>query len=78
MAPDILILQDILKKAEAKINGTNDRVADLARTFGSSQPTWSRELKALEDKGLVKKQAGGQRRELTASGRSFIQQHPQG
>ena len=52
--------------------------ADLARTFGSSQPTWSRELKALEDKGLVKKQAGGQRRELTASGRSFIQQHPQG
>jgi hypothetical protein len=52
--------------------------ADLARTFGSSQPTWSRELKALEDKGLVKKQAGGQRRELTASGRSFVQQHPQG
>lgn len=51
--------------------------ADLARAFGSSQPTWSRELRALEEKGLIRKRAGGQRRELTDSGRAFLSRFPQ-
>ncbi|MBP3885322.1 MAG: MarR family transcriptional regulator [Olsenella sp.] len=51
--------------------------ADLARTFGSSQPTWSRELHSLEEKGLIRKRPGGQRRELTDSGRAFLSRFPQ-
>lgn len=50
--------------------------ADLTRTFGNSQPTWSRELRALEEKGLIRKRTGGQRRELTDSGRAFVSQFP--
>ncbi len=45
--------------------------SDLARTYGGSQPTWTRELKALEDQGLILKD--GQKRRLTAMGRAYLQ-----
>ena len=46
--------------------------SDLARTLGGSQPTWTRELQALEDQGLVRKE--GQKRRLTSMGRAYLQQ----
>lgn len=45
--------------------------SDLQRAYGGSQPTWTRELKLLEDAGLVKK--SGQKRHLTDLGRAYIQ-----
>ena len=47
---------------------------ELMRTYGSSQPTWSRELKALEAAGLVHKKKGEQKRVLTAVGRAYLLQ----
>lgn len=47
---------------------------ELARNFGASQPTWSRELGALEKAGLIHKERGEQKRILTAAGRSFLLQ----
>ncbi len=44
--------------------------SDLARVYGESQPTWTRELQALEEEGLIRKD--GQKRRLTAMGRSFL------
>lgn len=44
--------------------------SDLARTYGESQPTWTRELQTLEEQGLVRKD--GQKRRLTAMGRAFV------
>ncbi len=44
--------------------------SDLAREYGESQPTWTRELQALEEAGLIRKD--GQKRRLTAMGRSFV------
>ncbi len=44
--------------------------SDLAREYGESQPTWTRELQALEEAGLIRKD--GQKRRLTAMGRSFL------
>lgn len=51
---------------------THDSVgpSDLARTYGESQPTWTRELQTLEEAGLVRKD--GQKRRLTAMGSSYI------
>lgn len=51
---------------------THDAVgpSDLTREFGESQPTWSRELKALDEKGLLKKE--GQKRHLTEVGRAYL------
>ena len=51
---------------------THDSVgpSDLARSFGESQPTWTRELQALEEQGIVRKE--GQKRRLTAFGRSLL------
>lgn len=51
--------------------------SDLARTYGESQPTWTRELQALEEAGLIRKD--GQKRRLTAMGQAFItsSQNPQ-
>ena len=51
---------------------THDSVgpSDLARAYGESQPTWTRELQALEEQGLIRKD--GQKRRLTAMGQSFI------
>ncbi|OFK22254.1 ATP-binding protein [Olsenella sp. HMSC062G07] len=45
---------------------------DLMRAYGSSQPTWSRELSSLEDLGLVNKRRGEQKRRLSAAGRAFL------
>ena len=45
---------------------------DLARTYAGSQPTWSRELRRLEEMGLIAKRAGQQKRFLTASGRAIL------
>lgn len=44
--------------------------SDLARAYGESQPTWTRELQSLEEEGLIRKD--GQKRRLTAMGRSFL------
>ena len=44
--------------------------SDLARTYGESQPTWTRELQALEEQGILRKE--GQKRRLTAMGRSLL------
>lgn len=44
--------------------------SDLARSYGESQPTWTRELQSLEEEGLIRKD--GQKRRLTAMGRSFL------
>ena len=51
---------------------THDSVgpSDLARTYGESQPTWTRELQTLEEAGLIRKD--GQKRRLTAMGKRFI------
>lgn len=46
--------------------------SDLQREYGDSQPTWTRELKQLEDDGLIKKD--GQKRHLTNLGRAFLEQ----
>ena len=45
--------------------------SDLARTYGESQPTWTRELQALEEQGLIRKD--GQKRRLTTLGRTMMQ-----
>lgn len=45
--------------------------SDLQRAYGGSQPTWTRELKTLEDDGLIKKE--GQKRHLTNLGRAFVE-----
>lgn len=51
---------------------THDSVgpSDLARAYGESQPTWTRELQSLEEAGLIRKE--GQKRRLTAMGTSFL------
>lgn len=45
---------------------------ELTRQFGHSQPTWSRELQALEEMGLIAKRRGEQKRTLTPAGRAVI------
>ena len=52
---------------------THDSVgpSDLARTYGESQPTWTRELQALEEQGLIRKD--GQKRRLTTLGKAMMQ-----
>ena len=45
--------------------------SDLSRTYGESQPTWTRELQALEEQGLIRKD--GQKRKLTTLGRAMMQ-----
>lgn len=47
---------------------------DLTRQFGSSQPTWTRELQRLEKGGFVRKNKGAQKYVLTDLGRSYAQQ----
>jgi hypothetical protein len=47
--------------------------SDLSRAFGESQPTWTRELQALEEQGLVRKD--GQKRRLTSMGRTYVERH---
>jgi hypothetical protein len=44
--------------------------SELVSTFGGSQPTWSRELKSLEEKGLLIK--SGQKRHLTELGQAYL------
>jgi DNA-binding transcriptional ArsR family regulator len=44
--------------------------SDLARQYGESQPTWTRELQSLEEAGLIRKD--GQKRRLTAMGQAFL------
>lgn len=46
---------------------------DLAGAFGSSAPTWSRELETLAQVGLVIKR--GQKRFLTDAGQAWVQSH---
>lgn len=43
---------------------------DLSREYGESQPTWHRELKRLEEQGLLQKK--GQKRVLTEKGRTAL------
>lgn len=43
---------------------------DLVRELGGSQPTWSRELKVLDERGITRKV--GQRRVLTDAGRALL------
>lgn len=45
---------------------------ELTRRFGHSQPTWTRELQALEEMGLVAKRKGEQKRSLTVSGQAIV------
>ena len=45
---------------------------ELTRRFGHSQPTWTRELQALEEMGLIAKRRGEQKRSLTASGQAIV------
>ena len=45
---------------------------ELTRRFGHSQPTWTRELQALEEMGLIAKRKGEQKRSLTASGQAIV------
>lgn len=47
--------------------------SDLSRAYGESQPTWTRELQALEEQGLVRKE--GQKRRLTTMGRTYVERH---
>lgn len=51
---------------------THDSVgpSDLSRSYGESQPTWTRELQSLEEAGLIRKD--GQKRRLTAMGQAFL------
>lgn len=44
---------------------------DLYTTYGESLPTWTRQLKELEDKGILKKQ--GQKRCLTDLGKTLLE-----
>ena len=44
--------------------------SDLAREYGESQPTWTRELQSMEEAGLIRKD--GQKRRLTAMGKSLL------
>ncbi|MBR3326199.1 MAG: MarR family transcriptional regulator [Atopobiaceae bacterium] len=44
--------------------------SDLTRVHGGSQPTWSRELQALEEQGLIRKD--GQKRRLTGMGQALL------
>lgn len=46
---------------------------ELMRMFGLSQPTWSRELKSLEDLGLIHKNSGEQKRTFTELAIIYIQ-----
>lgn len=45
---------------------------ELTRLFGLSQPTWSRELKTLENLGLIHKNPGEQKRSFTELGSLYI------
>lgn len=47
---------------------------DLVSVWGGSNPTWSRELATLEEFGLLKKEKGKQKRQLTQSGKIFASQ----
>lgn len=44
---------------------------ELARAYGESQPTWTRELKTLEEDGILKKD--GQKRRLTRMGEAYLE-----
>lgn len=44
---------------------------ELAREYGESQPTWTRELKQLEEDGILKKE--GQKRRLTRMGEAYLE-----
>lgn len=46
---------------------------DLTRAYGSSQPTWSRELQKLERSGFLRKGSGSQKYVLTDAGRAIAQ-----
>lgn len=47
---------------------------NLKQAYGSSQPTWTRELQKLERMGLVRKEKGSQKYQLTEAGRHWLQQ----
>ena len=47
---------------------------DLTHAFGSSQPTWTRELQKLERAGFIRKNKGAQKYALTDLGRTYAQQ----
>ena len=43
---------------------------DLVKAYGSSQATWSRELRSMEEAGLIRKD--GQKRRITATGQAYL------
>lgn len=45
---------------------------ELVEAYGFSAPTWSRELRALDDAGLLYKQRDGQKRMLTDAARALL------
>jgi hypothetical protein len=47
---------------------------ELTRSFGSSQPTWTRELQKLEKAGFIRKNKGAQKYALTDLGRTYARQ----
>lgn len=70
------IVSDRGRQALAYISSTGSGgPTDLAAAFGSSTPTWSRELEALAEAGLVIKR--GQKRVLTEMGRLWLSQNGQ-
>lgn len=50
---------------------------ELTKLYGLSQPTWSRELKALEDMGILHKNPKEQKRVITKLGYAYISSHLQ-
>ena len=50
---------------------------ELTKLYGLSQPTWSRELKALEDMGILHKNPKEQKRVITKLGHAYINSHLQ-
>lgn len=50
---------------------------ELTKLYGLSQPTWSRELKALEDMGILHKNPKEQKRVITKLGYAYINSHLQ-
>ena len=72
-APFSLSERDVSVLSYLKANPTVGPT-ELTRAFGSSQPTWTRELQKLEKAGFIRKNKGAQKYALTDLGRTYAQQ----
>ena len=72
-APFSLSERDVSVLSYLKANPTVGPT-ELTRSFGSSQPTWTRELQKLEKAGFIRKNKGAQKYALTDLGRTYAQQ----